>query len=135
MAASSTTQIKVSVGPAKASGKVGGPFSDGSHAGASPATRDRANTAPFHTTRTDLVSFSPTEPLGCLAEAESLFFGGLYAGVPLSPLGKAETEGDRALIGLELSNYVLSPLRIGFEEGGVPGGDEGDWVGGASDIQ
>nr|POE81395.1 isoform 2 of phosphatidylinositol-3-phosphatase myotubularin-1 [Quercus suber] len=139
MAVSSVTQTEMSCAPAKASVKVGGPFSDGFHVGASLATRDRADTAPFDTTRTDLVSFSPTEPLGCLAETsaevESLFFGGLRADEPLSTLGKAETEGDRALIGLELSNYVPSPLRVGIEEGGVLGGDEGDSVEGASDIQ
>ena len=67
-AASSATQTVMSCGPAKASAKVGGPFSDGFHAGASPTTQGRADTAPFHTTRTDLVSFSPTELLGCLAE-------------------------------------------------------------------
>ena len=50
-------------------------------------------------------------------------------------MGKAETEGDRALKGLEISNYVLSPPRIGIEEGGLLGGDEGDRVEGASDIQ
>ena len=128
----------MSVEPAKASVKVGSPFSVGSHAGASPTTWDRADTAPFHTTRTDLVSFSPTEPLGCLAKtsakAESLFSGGLYTSEPLSTLDKAITEGDRALIGLELSNYALRPLRVGFEEGGVPSGDEGDQVRGASVI-
>ena len=50
-------------------------------------TQDRADTVPFHTTRTDLVSFSPTELLGCLAEtlaeAESLFSAGLCANEPL----------------------------------------------------
>ena len=105
----------------------------------SPVTRDRANIAPFHTMRIDLVSFSPTEPLGCLVEtstkAQSLFSSGLCADEPLSTLGKAETEGDRALIGLELSNFVQSPLKVGIKEGGVPGGDGGDRVEGASDIQ
>ena len=48
---------------------------------------------------------------------------------------KAETEGDRALKGLELSNYVLSPPRVGIEEWDVPSGDEDDQVEGASDIQ
>ena len=137
--ASSATQTEMNCGPTKASMKVGGLFSDGFHARALPATRDRVDTTLFHTTRTDLVSFSPTELLGCLAgtlvEAESLFSGGLCADEPPSTLGKAETEGDRALIGLELSNYVLSPPRVRIEEGGVPGGDEGDRVEGASDIQ
>ena len=133
------TQIEMSYGPAKASVKVGGPFSDGFHVGASLAIWDRANIAPFHTTRTNLVAFSPTELLGCLAEtsaeAESLFSGGLCIDEPLSTLGKVETEGDRALKGLKLSNYVLSPPRVGIEEGGVLGRDEGDRVEGASDLQ
>ena len=68
-------------GPTKASMKVGGPFSDRFHARASLATQDRADPTLFHTTRTDLVSFSPTELLGCLAEtlveAESLFWWAL----------------------------------------------------------
>nr|POE84293.1 hypothetical protein CFP56_75801 [Quercus suber] len=79
----------MSCGPTKASVKVGGPFSNGFHAGASSATRDRADIAPFHTTRTDLVSLSPTEPLGCLAktsvEAESLFFLVRFASMSLCP--------------------------------------------------
>ena len=118
---------------------VGGLFSDGFLAEASPATWDKADTALFHTTRTDLVAIPPTELLGCLAEtsvkAESLTSGGLCAVEPPSTLGKAETEGDRALLGLELSHYVLSPPRVGIKEWGVPGGDEGGRVEGASDIQ
>ena len=70
-----------------------------------------------------------------MAEDGSLFSGGLCADEPLSTLGKAETEGDKALIGLKLSNFVPSPRRVGIMEGGVPGGDEGDRVEGASDIQ
>ena len=116
----------------------GGPFSDGFRTGASLAEWDRADTTLFHATRTDLVAFPPTEPLGCLvetlAEAESLISGGHCADEPPSILGKTEIEGDRALIGLELSNHVLSRPRIGFEEWGAPGGDEGGRVEGASDI-
>ena len=80
-----------------------------------------------------------TELLGCLmetsVEAESLISGWLCAVEPLSTLGKTETEGDRTLLGLELSNYVQSPLRVGIEEWGVQGGDEGDRAEGTSDIQ
>ena len=117
---------------AKVSTMVGGPFSDWFCARASPAVWDRANTAFSHTTRSDLVAFPPTEPLGCLAEtsaeADSLISGELGADEPPSILGKTEIQGDRALIGLELSNHVLSPPRIGFEEWGAPGGDEGGRV-------
>ena len=108
----------------------GGPFFDGFHAEASPVTLDRAITALFHTTRTDLVSVPPTKHMGCLtetsAEAESLISDGLYVDEPPFTLGKAKTEGDWALKGLKLSNYVLSPLRVGIEEWGVPTGDGGD---------
>nr|POF00510.1 glycine cleavage system h protein 2, mitochondrial [Quercus suber] len=88
----------------------------------------------------DLVVESPAPPLlGCLAgtsaKAESLISGGLCADEPSSTLGKAEIEGDRALIGLELSNCFLSPPRVGIEEWGVSDGDEGDRVEGTSDIQ
>ena len=85
------------------------------------------------------MSVPPTELLGCLAEtlaeAESLISGGLCIDEPPFTLGKAEIEAGKALIGLELSNYVLSPLRVGIEEWGVSGGDEGDRVEGVSDIQ
>ena len=70
-----------------------------------------------------------------LAEVECLIFVGYRVDGPPITLGKAETEGDRALKGLVFSNYVLSPSRVGIEELGVPGGDEGGWVKGASDIQ
>ena len=117
----------------------GGSFFDGFHAGASPVTLDRAVTALFHTTRIDLVSVPPIECIGCLAEtsaeAEGLIFGALCTNEPSFTLGKAETEGDWALKGLELSNYVLSPLRVGIKEWGVLGGDVGDRVEGASVIQ
>ena len=117
----------------------GGPFFDGFHARAASVTLDRAIIALFHTTRSDLVSVPPTKHMGCLAEtsaeAESLISGGLCVDEPPFTLGKAKTEGDWALKGLELSNYVLSPPRVGIEEWGVPTGDEGDQVEGASDIQ
>ena len=125
--------------PAKAVGLERGPFPDGFHIGASPATPDRAVLAPFHIMRTDLVSVPPTELLGCLVEtsmeAVSLISGGLCVDEPPFTLGKAETKGVRALKGPMLSNYILSPPRVGIEEWGVPGVDEGDRLEGASDIQ
>ena len=108
---------------------VGGPFFDDFHVGASSAIWDRADTTFFHTTRTDLVAIPPTELLRCLDETSA------EAHAPPSILGKTELRGDRALIGLELSNHILSPPRIGIEVWGVPGGDEGGRVEGASDIQ
>ena len=138
-AASSATQTEMNRCPTRASVMEGGSFFDGFHAGASPVTLDRAVTALFHTTRIDLVSVPPIECIGCLAEtsagAEGLIFGALCANEPSFTLGKAETEGDWALKGLELSNYVLSPLRVGIKEWGVLGGDVGDRVEGASVIQ
>uniref|UniRef100_A0A7N2KUK5 Reverse transcriptase zinc-binding domain-containing protein n=1 Tax=Quercus lobata TaxID=97700 RepID=A0A7N2KUK5_QUELO len=114
---------------AKATVMEGIRFPDGFHARASPATLDGAVSAPFH----------PTEHLGCHAETsaedESLISSGLCAVDSPFTLGKAITEGDRALKGLELSNYMLSPPRVGIEDLGVPGGDEGGQVEGASDIQ
>ncbi|KAL0007863.1 hypothetical protein SO802_009365 [Lithocarpus litseifolius] len=90
----------------------GGSFSVGFHAGASPASPDRAVTAPSHSTRTDLVAVPPFELLGCpaktSAEAESLFSGGLCADEPPSSVGKAETEA----------------LRVGIEERDAPGPNE-----------
>ena len=77
--------------------------------------------------------------MGCLAETsaevECFIFEGSRTNKPLITLGKAEIEGDRALIGLELSNYVLSPPRVGIKEWGVLSRDEGDRVKVASDIQ
>ena len=138
-AASSATQIVTSGCPAKAMMMDGGPFPVGFHAGASPTTPDKAVSTPFHTTRTDLRYAPPTELLGCHAktpaEDESLISGGLRAVDSPFTLGKAVTEGDRALKGLELSNYVLSPPRAGIEDLGVPGGVEGGRVEGASDVQ
>ena len=48
-----------------------------------------------------------------------LISDGSRADKPSITLGKAEIEGDRALIGLVLSNYILSPLRVGTEELGA----------------
>ena len=125
--------------PTKAVGLERGPFPDGFHIGASPATPDRAVLAPFHIMRTDLVSAPLTEHLGCHAETSaedvSLISSGLYAVDSLFTLGKVVTKGDRVLKGLELSNYVLSPPRVGIEDFGVPDGDEGGWVEGARDMQ
>lgn len=79
------------------------------------------------------------EKVGCLPEtsAEAGFrcSEGSHAGEPLFSLGKAEIEGDRASEGLELSNYILDPLRIGSEELGIQGGDEGGRFVCARDIQ
>ncbi|KAF3948102.1 hypothetical protein CMV_025854 [Castanea mollissima] len=50
-------------------------------------------------------------------------------------MGKTKTEGDRAVKGLVLSNYILSPSRAGIEELGVLSGDEGGGVEDARDIQ
>ena len=115
--------------PAKAVGLERGPFPDGFHIGASPATPDRAVLAPFHIMRTDLVSAPLTEHLGCHAETSaedvSLISSGLYAVDSLFTLGKVVTEGDRVLKGLVLSNYVLTPPRVGIEDFDVPDGDEG----------
>ena len=64
-----------------------------------------------------------TENMGCLVktsvEAECLIFDGSCVDEPSITLGKVETEGDRALKGLVLSNYVLSPSRARNEELGV----------------
>nr|POE55760.1 hypothetical protein CFP56_30554 [Quercus suber] len=40
-------------------------------------------------------------------------------------LGNAEIEGDKAFKGLVVSNCVLNPSRIGYEELGFQGEDEG----------
>ena len=120
MAASSATKTEMNCHSTKASVMESGPFFDGFHARASPTKLDRAITALFHTTRTDLVSDPPTEHMGSPAEtsmkAESLISGGLCVDEPPFTLGKVETEGDRALKGLKLSNYVWSPPRVGIEE-------------------
>ena len=114
-------------------------FSDGFHVGDSLATLDRADIALFHTTRTDMESVPPTEHMDCPAEtsavAKCLISIGHRANEPSFTLGKAETEVDRAFNGLVLSNYALSPPRVRIEVRGVPGGDEGGRVEGASDIQ
>ena len=47
---------------------------------------------------------------------------------PLITLGKAETESDRVLMGLFLSNLFLSLSRAGIANLGVQDGDEGSWV-------
>ena len=54
---------------------------------------------------------------------------------PPITMGKADTEGERALKGLVLSNYVLSSPRVGIEDLGVSSGDEGGRGEGANDIQ
>ena len=95
------------------------PFSNGFGAEDSLATLDRADIALIHTTRTDTMFVPLIENMGCLVktsvEAECL----ICIDKPPITLGKAKTKGDRALIGLVLSNYVLSPLRVGTKELGV----------------
>ena len=71
-------------------------------------------------------------PCGDFGEAIS---DGICVDEPMITMGKADTEGERALKGLVLSNYVMSSLRVGLEDLGVSGGDEGGRVKGASDIQ
>ena len=86
-----------------------------------------------------MMSIPPIELMGSLVEtsakAECLIFVGYSADGPPVTLGKAKTEGDRALKGLVLYNYVLSPLKVRIKELCVPGGDEDGRVKGASDIQ
>ena len=125
--------------PVKASEVHRDPFSDGFHAGDPLATLDRADFGLFHSMRSILESDSPTEHMGCPAEtsavAECLISVGLGSDEPLFSLGKADTEIDRVFNGLVLSNYALSPPRVGIEVRGVPNGDVGGRVEGASDIQ
>nr|POE65407.1 hypothetical protein CFP56_55270 [Quercus suber] len=120
---SSTGQTEMTGHPAKAPMVTQCPFSDGFHAEDSPATLDRADITLIHTIRTDTLSVPLTENMGCLAktsvEAKCLIFNRSRVNEPLITLGKAETEDDRALIGLVLSNYVLSPSRVGIEKLGV----------------
>ena len=115
------------------------PFSNGFGAEDSLATLDRADIALIHTTRTDTMFVPLIENMDCLTktsvEAECLIFDGSCIDKPPITLGKAKTKGDRALIGLVLSNYVLSPSRVGTKELGVQGGDEGGRVDCVSDIQ
>ena len=86
-------------------------------------TLDRVDIALIHTTRMDTMSVPLTENMGCLVktsvEVECLISDGSCVDEPSITLGKAETEGDRALKGLMLSNYVLSPSRARNEELGV----------------
>ena len=137
LATSPMGQSVVNIRPTKEAVVNHGPFFDGPHAGDSSATLDRANLALLHTTRTDTLSAPSTKLMGSLtetlAEAECLFSDGFRTIEPQITLGKEETEGDRALKGLVLSNLVLSPSRVGIEElvvlGGVEGGRvEGDCV-------
>ena len=139
MAMSSASQTEMMGRPPKASVVTQRPFFDGFRVEDSLVTLDRANIALIHTMRTYMLSVPVTKNMGCLAktsvEARCLIFDGSRADGPLITLGKVETEGDMALIGLVLSNYVLSPLRVGTEKLSVQVGDEGGWVNCASDIQ
>ena len=85
------------------------------------------------------LSAPPTELMGSLTEkpveAECLFSVGFSVEEPQITPGKAETEVDRALEGLMLSNFILNPLRVGIEEVVAPDGVEGGWVEGDYDPQ
>ena len=120
---SSAGQIEMMGRLAKASMVTWCPFSDGFRTEDSLVTLDRGDIALIHTTRMDTLSVPLTKNMGCLAktsvEAECLISDGSRADKPPITLGKAEIEGDRALIGLVLSNYILSPLRVGTEELGA----------------
>jgi len=121
--------------PVKTSVEFRCPMSDGFHGGDSSVTLGRANIDLFNTTRIVLMSIPLIEPLGCPAETSmEIVSDGSRADEPLITMGKADTKGERALKGLVLSNYVLSSLRVGIEDLGVSGGDEGGRVEGASDI-
>ena len=63
------------------------------------------------------------------------FFVGFSAEEPQITPSKAETEVDRALEGLMLSNFILNSLRVGIEEVVAPDGVEGGWVEGDYDPQ
>nr|POF17159.1 hypothetical protein CFP56_39685 [Quercus suber] len=123
MVMSSAGQTEMTSLPAKAPVVTQCPFSDGFHVEDSPATLDRANITLIHTIRTDTLSVPLTENMGCLAktsvEAKCLIFNRSHVNEPSITLGKAKTEDDKALIGLVLSNYVLSPSRVGTEKLGV----------------
>ena len=112
MVTSSATQIEMDRCPAKAPVMVGCLFSDGFFAGAftGDTGQGRYSSLPHHEDRFGGYSFNRA------------------FGLPYGDFG-------RALLGLELSNYVQSPLRVGIEEWGVQGGDEGDRAEGTSDIQ
>ena len=102
-------------------------------------TLDSTNIALSHSTRTEMMIVPQTENMGCLVrtlvEVEGPVSDGPCVGEPLILLGKAETEGDRATDGLELSEYVLSLSRVGNADLGIQNGDEGDRVNCASDVQ
>ena len=86
-----------------------------------------------------MLSAPPTELMGSItetpAEAECLFSVRFSAEEPQITPGKAETEVDRALEGLMLSNFILNPLRAGIEEVVAPDDVEGGWVEGDYDPQ
>ena len=129
----------VTISPAKGTEENRGSFSDGLHAGDPLATLDRTDLAFLHTTRTNMLSTPPTELMGSItetsAEAKCLFSVGFSAEEPQITPGKAETEVDRALEGLMLSNFILNPLRAGIEEVVAPDDVEGGWVEGDYDPQ
>ena len=120
---SSVGQIEMDRCPMKASVEFCCPFSDEFHTKDSPATLDKADINLFHTTRTYMMYVPLTEHMGYPAETSTkavcLISDGSRAIEPPITLGKAKTEGDRALKGLMLSNYVLSSPRVGIKEFGV----------------
>ena len=132
-------QSVVNISPAKGTKENRGSFSNGLHAGDPPATVDLADLEFLHTTTTNTLSAPPTELLGSItetpAEVECLFVVGFSTEEPQITLSKAQTEVDRAIKGLMLSNFILNPLRVGIEEVVAPDGVEGGWVEGDYDPQ
>ena len=139
MVMNSVGQTEMNWCPTMAPVELQCPMSDGFHGGdssATLATLGRADVDLSNTKRTILTPFPLTEPLGCLAETSAeAISDGICVDEPMITMGKANTEGERALKGLVLSNYVMSSPRVGLEDLGVSGGDEGGRVKGASDIQ
>ena len=99
------------------------PVSDGSQAEDSSTTLDSTDIALSHSTRTEMMIVPQTENMGysvrTLVEVEGPVSDGPCAGEPPILLGKAETEGDMATNGLELSDYVLTLSRVGNVELGI----------------
>nr|POF12028.1 hypothetical protein CFP56_47285 [Quercus suber] len=98
----------------------------GSHTKESLAPLEKASTVRNQSLKMAMSSTGQTEMTGRPAkapvtsvEAKCLIFNGSRVNEPSITLGKAETKDDKALIGLVLSNYVLSPSRFGTEKLGV----------------
>lgn len=99
------------------------PVSYGSQAEGSLTTLDSTDIALPNSMRTEIMIVPQTENMGCLArtlvEVEGPVTDVPCVGEPPILLGKAETEGDKAINGLELSNYVLSLSRVGNADLGI----------------